>query len=480
MAFVLLRINGGFDMIDTKEMTLKHLLYKAQEAAVSVQTAQLVSWTKKIPTTNLLEVFRAAKQLNKDRIFWTNSTNDFSLIGIGSVHKIVAFDDRFHQVEQDWNQLVEGAMIHNEYNVSGTGLVALGGMSFDPLRERSELWEKYPPSQLTIPEIVFAQHKEDYYMTWNRLVEQTDNVEEMVHEMDSIEDTLRQTVSTTTTSKQTIMHKHVVAPEHWKQTVQRAVNEIKANRAKKIVLARELRITLNQQANIPEMLRHLLRTQPNSYIFAFEHGDNCFIGATPERLVQVEGEQLLSTCLAGTAPRGKTEEADEQMAKELLEDPKNREEHEYVVQMIKRSIEPSCEDIEIPKEPVIYPLRNLQHLYTPVKATLKDGYSVFDLIEKLHPTPALGGVPRDTALAFMREHEWLDRGWYGAPIGWVDSNKHSEFAVALRSGLVQADEVSLFAGCGVMRDSDPDMEFEETKMKFLPMLQIMEASDESY
>src|SRR5699024_290714 len=248
-------------MIDTKEMTLKHLLYKAQEAAVSVQTAQLVSWTKKIPTTNLLEVFRAAKQLNKDRIFWTNSTNDFSLIGIGSVHKIVAFDDRFHQVEQDWNQLVEGAMIHNEYNVSGTGLVALGGMSFDPLRERSELWEKYPPSQLTIPEIVFAQHKEDYYMTWNRLVEQTDNVEEMVHEMDSIEDTLRQTVSTTTTSKQTIMHKHVVAPEHWKQTVQRAVNEIKANRAKKIVLARELRITLNQQANIPEMLRHLLRTQ---------------------------------------------------------------------------------------------------------------------------------------------------------------------------------------------------------------------------
>src|SRR5699024_12537661 len=112
-------------MIDTKEMTLKHLLYKAQEAAVSVQTAQLVSWTKKIPTTNLLEVFRAAKQLNKDRIFWTNSTNDFSLIGIGSVHKIVAFDDRFHQVEQDWNQLVDSCKIDKTHQLAGTRQVSL-------------------------------------------------------------------------------------------------------------------------------------------------------------------------------------------------------------------------------------------------------------------------------------------------------------------------------------------------------------------
>ena len=467
-------------MINMKEMTLKHILYEVQEAAMSLQTEQLVSWTKEISKTNLLHVFALAKQMNKDRTFWTNSTNDFSLVGIGSTHKLIAYKNRYHQIEQEWNDLVERAFVYNEYGIAGTGLVSLGGMSFDPKRKRSTLWEKYPPSQLTIPEIVIVHNQERYFITYNRYIAPEQNIEDLFKEMEATETFLRQKDSLPYTKSPKIVAKHVVAPDHWKQTVVQAVDEIKANRAKKIVLAREMRLTLDREANIAEMLTKLLQTQPNSYIFAFEHGDNCFIGATPERLVLVEGEKLLSTCLAGTAPRGKTANADQQIAMELLNDPKNREEHDYVVQMIKQSIEHSCEDIDIPNEPVIYPLRNLQHLYTPVKARLKDGYSVFDVIEKLHPTPALGGVPRDTALAFMRDHELLDRGWYGSPIGWLDSNHMSEFAVALRSGLVQANEISLFAGCGVMRDSDPEMEFQETNMKFLPMLQILEENDESY
>src|SRR5690625_118526 len=467
-------------MIDMKEMTLKPFLYKVQETAMSLQTKQLFSWTKEIPSTSLLTVFAAAKQMNKDRIFWTNSDNDFSLVGIGSTHKIIAYERRFAQVEKEWNELVQHAIVHNEYKVAGTGLISLGGMSFDPKRARSKLWEKYPPSQLTIPEIVVIHNESRYYITYNRYISAEDDIEELLKHLEETEAILTHAEPIHQSVPQKIIAKNVIAPDHWKGTVERAVGEIKENRAKKIVLAREMRLTLNKRANITEMLRNLLATQPNSYIFAFEHGENCFIGATPERLVQVDGERLLSTCLAGTAPRGATEEADDEIAKELLEDPKNREEHEYVVQMIKQSMEHSCADIDIPEEPVIYPLRNLQHLYTPVKARLKDGYSVFDLIKELHPTPALGEIPRETALAFMREHELLDRGWYGAPIGWIDSNQQSEFAVALRSGLVQADEVSLFAGCGVMRDSDPEMEFEETKMKFLPMLQIMEDSDEAY
>ncbi len=468
-------------MIDMKEMTLKHFLYKVQETAVSLQTKQLFSWTKEIPTTNLLSVFATAKQMkNKDRVYWTNSANDFSLVGIGSTHEIIAYEQRFAQVEKEWNELVQHAIVYDEYKVAGTGLLSLGGMSFDPKRKRSKLWDKYPPSQLIIPEIVIVQNKNRYFMTFNYYVSEHDNMDQLFNHIEALETSLCERTQIQPAVPQKIIAKNVIAPDHWKKIVELAVKEIKENRAKKIVLAREMRLTLNKQANITEMLRNLLDTQPNSYIFAFERGEDCFIGATPERLVQVEGNKLLSTCLAGTAPRGVTPEADKKIATELLEDPKNREEHDYVVQMIKQSIEHSCETIDVPDEPVIYPLRNLQHLYTPVKARLKDGYSVFDLIKELHPTPALGGVPRETALAFMREHELLDRGWYGSPIGWIDSNQHSEFVVALRSGLVQANEVSLFAGCGVMRDSDPEMEFEETKMKFLPMLQILEDDDESY
>ena len=468
-------------MIDMKEITLKHMIYKVQEQAKSLQAAQLFSWTKEISSVDMLTVFQNAKQLKKDRTFWMNSDNDFALIGIGQADTLIAYQDRFTEIERQWNELKENAFIYNKYNLAGTGLVSLGGMSFDPLRERSSLWEKYPPSQLTIPEVTIANSDGRYFLTYNHYCYPEDDVENTVHKIEAIENTLLYPKCIKNYPIGQIVASHVVAPEQWKQTVVQAVNEIKKDRAKKIVLAREMRITLNRQANITDMLRKLIHTQPNSYIFAFEQGDNCFIGATPERLVQVEKEKLLSTCLAGTAPRGETRERDAQIAREeLLENAKNREEHEYVVQMIKQSIEDSCEHIDIPEAPVIYPLRNLQHLYTPVKAILKPGYSVFDLIKKLHPTPALGGVPTETALAFMREHELLDRGWYGAPIGWLDSNDISEFAVALRSGLVQANEVSLFAGCGIMRDSDPEMEFAETKMKFLPMLQVLEESDESY
>src|SRR5699024_8505537 len=171
----------------------------------------------------------------------------------------------------------------------------------------------------------------------------------------------------------------------------------------------------------------------------------------------LEGNRLLSTCLAGTAPRGETKEEDESIQHALFNDDKNREEHAYVVQMIKESMEPYCTDIHIPEEPVLYPLKNLQHLYTPVSATLNSTNSVFDIIQSLHPTPALGGVPKKESLAFIRKHEQLDRGWYGAPIGWLDSNQNSEFVVAIRSGLIKGKDISLFAGCGVMRDSDPQM-----------------------
>lgn len=467
-------------MIELKEMTLRSFLYKVKEKAETKNTKVLFSWTKKIAPKDAIHIFDVAESLGKDRIFWRNHTGTLTFVGIGSVLQLIAEENRFQQLQRKWEEILQQAIIHNPYNEVGTGLVTLGGMSFDPLRPKSSLWEKYPTSQLTIPEYVFVQHKDQFYLTMNRLVHEDENIHKLYETLQKEEQTLLHSEFNDVSVHHRIMEKKEIEPERWKDTVSLAVEEIKQQKAKKIVLAREMRIRLNEKAHIPILLRKLLETQPNSYIFAFEHGDHCFLGATPERLVQVEGENLLSTCLAGTARRGQTVEEDERIAQELLNDQKNRKEHDYVVKMIKESIEPYCENVHIPKEPVVYPLRNLQHLYTPVTAKLKRQFSVFDIIEQLHPTPALGGVPKEKALQFMRDHELLDRGWYGAPIGWLDSNENSEFAVAIRSGLVQKDEISLFAGCGVMRDSTPEMEYEETNMKFLPMLTILEDHHESY
>lgn len=462
-------------MIQMKEVTLLSFMHDAKQRAMEKDKQQLMSWTKKIDPLSMIETFKRMESYNENRLFWSNSNRDFMLFGFGTVREIVATDDRFEQLEQEWARLVDSALIYNPYGKQGTGLAALGGMSFDPLRQRSSLWENFPMSQLTVPKYLIVYEAGQYYLTVNRYIDEDDELDMIIEEIEEIEQSMRFSFDQLSKTKQTINERVEKDPIGWKRSVQKAVESIQANEAEKIVLARELRLKLNDRVQVGRLVEKLMETQEQSYIFAYEQGDDCFVGASPERLVQVQGKELLSTCLAGTAARGKDEREDEEIANdELLYNAKNREEHDHVVQMIRSSITPFCHNVQIPEEPVILTLRNLQHLYTPVTATLNDGVSVFNLIEVLHPTPALGGVPTDKALQFIREEEQFDRGWYGAPIGWLDANGNSEFAVAIRSGLAQKDEISLFAGCGVMADSNPEEEYEETAVKFLPLLTILE------
>lgn len=459
-------------MVEIKEDQIESILREAINKVKTNEDVRIVSITKKITEADPLAFFEAAKSTGKDRIFWTSTAEDFYVVGVGNAYEMLANESRFSVTEKQWNKLLKEAITHNPYKVAGTGMLALGGMSFDPKRDRSGLWENYQTSQFTIPEFILTKNENTYYFTVNMQLKADDHPVQLVKSIKQMEKTLL-TTPVKMPKGATIKAKKEIAPNDWKNSVHLATEAIKNNQAEKIVLARELRLKFTKKAEITVMLDKLIQAQSNSYIFAFEHGTDCFIGATPERLVKVEKKQLLSTCLAGTAPRGETKEEDARISTQLFHDEKNREEHDFVVKMIMRSIENYCTDIVIPNEPVIYPLKNLQHLYTPVTATLKNEYSIFDIIRQLHPTPALGGTPTEQSLAFIREYEQLDRGWYGAPIGWLDSNQNGEFAVAIRSGLIQGDEASLFAGCGVVKDSDIEAEYEETKIKFLPMLSVL-------
>ncbi len=132
-----------------------------------------------------------------------------------------------------------------------------------------------------------------------------------------------------------------------------------------------------------------------------------------------------------------------------------------------------CDQLISPDEPELLSVSNVHHLYTPITARLRDGVCILDAVERVHPTPAVGGFPRETALAFIREHEGMDRGWYAAPVGWVGQDGGGEFAVALRSALVEGASAALFAGCGIMGDSDPEREYAESWLKFRPMLSAL-------
>lgn len=468
-------------MIQTKEYHIEKWIDQAIEKVNKTNDVHLVSVTKKIEPIDVLRLFEGAKQTGLDRTYWSSTDDDFTIVGIGNAHEIDAQGNHFEKTKQAWLALMERSYIHNPYDVAGTGVLALGGMTFDPKKEQTSLWKNYGQSLFVVPTYTVVEHEDTYYFTYTHAVDKDSlkndvsqrfsNAEEQMNEWaQNVDDPVRVE----------IVNKEEIGTEKWLEDVKQAITYINENKANKIVLAREMRIQLNRQAAVGQMLRKLHQLQTNCFIYAFERGDDCFIGATPERLVRIDGDKLLSTCLAGTAPRGRTERTDEEIRTGLLHDAKNLEEHAYVVQMITDAITPYCTDIKTANEPVVRPLKNVQHLYTPVTATVKEGYHLFDFVEQLHPTPALGGVPNDIALAFIREHELLDRGWYGAPIGWLDSNQHGEFAVGIRSALVQKDAVSLFAGCGIMKDSDPLEEFEETSIKFLPILSVLEDDHESY
>ena len=158
---------------------------------------------------------------------------------------------------------------------------------------------------------------------------------------------------------------------------------------------------------------------------------------------------------------------------ELLNSEKNRREHAIVVNTVRGALENLCSTVQVADKPHLLKLQNIQHLETTIIGELLPGHSILEALHDLHPTPAVGGFPRDAALTEIRDNEQLDRGWYAGPIGWIDKDGHGEFAVALRSGLIDANKATLFAGCGIVADSEPDTEYAESRLKLKVMLRAL-------
>ncbi|SES64270.1 menaquinone-specific isochorismate synthase [Salinibacillus kushneri] len=465
-------------MIQTKQQRFTESINEAIGQRAHEDTPQLFSYTEKIAGVDQISpiaVFQNTQSFKGSRIFWTSPEDEVTLIGLGSVYSFNGTEDtnsnRFKQVHSNWKKMLNSIYVDNPYKHPGTGPVFMGGFSFNP-EESSQLWRNYSNTQMTLPEYLITIDKNEAFLTYHVWLDKELDIEDSSCAFVKMLETIKRETKHAH-NPLAIMNQQAINADEWKRTVKKATGTIENNVMEKVVLARELRVSFNRNIPVSYVLENLLEQQKQSYIFAIESEDDCFIGATPERLVKVENRHLLSTCLAGTSPRGKTLKEDERLGKQLLDDDKNRMEHAFVVDMIKQAVEACSVKVQVPESPVLYKLRNLQHLYTPVQGVLKEGHSILEVVRRLHPTPAMGGVPRDKALTFIQQEENLSRGWYSAPIGWMDAMDNGEFAVAIRSGLIQGDEASLFAGCGIVRDSDAEKEFQETEIKFLPMLMAL-------
>ena len=259
-------------------------------------------------------------------------------------------------------------------------------------------------------------------------------------------------------------------PVAWEGQVAQAHEAFATGRIRKVVLSQQRRVQAAHPFSSKDLLVNLIDGDAVGTVFMYRYGDVFFCGCTPELLVRKRGNLVESMCLAGTIGAGNSEEERAALAETLMNDPKNRVEHEYVVEFLRQVMSRNCYDVDIPAEPGIRALRHVQHLHTPVSAKVLDGCTISDLANQLHPTPALAGSPVGEALMALRRIETYNRGFFGGAVGYVDGDGDGAFSVAIRSGVFDGEMGYVYAGCGVVEASVAADEYAEVNMKLRTIL----------
>jgi menaquinone-specific isochorismate synthase len=256
----------------------------------------------------------------------------------------------------------------------------------------------------------------------------------------------------------------------WKQTVADAVDTIRGGQLTKVVLARRVDVVANRPFVVAEVLSRLTALYPACMIFHVEG----FIGASPELLVRREGDRFASHPLAGTVARSGDRAADDALSAGLMASPKERWEHRIVIDQLGAALAPWCQHLDVPETPSVLGLRNVSHLATLITGRLAERAgrlpTALDLVRAICPTAAVGGHPTDGALAYIDAVEGFDRGPYAGPVGWVDARGDGAWALGIRSARIDGQRASMYAGVGVVGDSDPVAELAETQLKLQALL----------
>jgi len=443
----------------------------------------LVSVSLALPAIDPLNLFARAAVGARERFYWERPADDVAFAGVGAAWVVESASPIV--VGRAWRALLDGAVIDATAEGAGrattdsmAGPLLVGGFAFDPARPATTLWEGYPAGCLILPRLTLVTRGATSIVTLNALTSGGDgeNTERMIRDA---EDLLAYTAGARTVSEfvrdGALCVDDVIPRVAWEALVADGARACRDGALRKVVLARAARARSRETLDTVAALRYARVAYPNAYTFAVAHGDRTFIGVTPERLARLHDGLADVSCLAGSSARGATPEEDRTRGAALLSSAKDRAEHAVVVDAVRDALAGVCPDLSVPAAPRLLRLPNVQHLYTPVTGRATAGTDVLDLVARLHPTPAVGGQPRAPALDYIRTYEGLDRGWYAAPVGWLDRHGEGEFVVALRSALVRGDEATLFAGCGIVADSCPAAEYDETRLKLRPMLAALGA-----
>jgi salicylate biosynthesis isochorismate synthase/menaquinone-specific isochorismate synthase len=401
----------------------------------------------------------------------------FALAALGAVGSLEARGPgRFAALGRRWRTLAAGAACDEPDGPSGAGLVAVGGFAFSPDGGRSPAWSGFAPASLTVPEVAICRRGEELSLTVALAVEPDDT------RADAFARAARSLARLRVPNDLPLLDPapagayqvlSALPPSHYEEAVARAVERIRMGQLEKLVLAREVEVRAPGEHNPAAVLAVLREAFGSCYVFAVGRGDATFVAASPELLVRREGQRASTVALAGSARRSADPAVDDHLGEQLLRSDKDREENAIVARRIARALAPHSVWVTAAPEPVLARVENIQHLARPIRAQLAEPISALALAGLLHPTPAVGGEPRAAALALIPALEGMDRGWYAGPVGWTDATGDGEFCVALRCALLRGRIAHLYAGSGIVADSDPAAELAETEVKLEALLPVL-------
>lgn len=468
---------------------LAGLIGQARERAANGEGRVLVSLSERIPSLDSLaaleNLYRSSRSdtqladhLADGCAYWAHPSDGFSIAAFGAAETFSpSGKERFSSVDEEWHALLDGALIDDgNASRSAVGPLLIGGFSFDPAGPGTDRWRAFPAAHLILPKLHVTSIRDECWLTVSVVVDSHSTID--LDEISRMRDRFvagAVAPSLASGDGQSITTIDDLPRAEWCGIVSDAVDAIRNGEFRKVVLARSTHGETQTEIDPIAVLQQLRSTHSDAFIFGYWRDSSAFVGASPERLVRLDNGHVSASSLAGTVRRGATREDDAVLARELQASAKDLAEHAVVREMLREILSEVGDNVESDDEPKLLTLSNVHHLHTEVEADLRPEYSLLDVVDRLHPTPAVGGTPRDAALDFIREKERLDRGWYAAPIGWIDQNG-GEFAVALRSGIISGSEFAIFAGCGIVADSDPELELAESVLKLQPMQSAIAAA----
>lgn len=463
-------------MISTEEIAIKHKEFVIGQDDFRIRFEQQIKYKLnrttrghdrteiQIQKLNITKFLRL--QTTAEKIYWQSRDKKIEIAGLGKARLI-----------QSQNGIKDFSVVDDffadESNITENTRY-YGGFRFTRNNYKNEHWRSFCGYCFILPRFEIVRKGSNYYFACNLAEEDAGNLNTILSEFDGINfeywDQDEKIPAVTGRNNY---------PDYteWKSHIDEAIGLIEKGVLEKIVLARKTAFQFTEKLNPFNILKNLQEISKNSVTFGFQFsGKNAFIGATPEILFSRNGRNIRSEAIAGTRPAGDSAREDKQNELELRNSEKDVREHALVVDQIRDNLSPICENLKCDEELSVIKLRKIQHLYVGVKGVLKKDIADSKILEQLHPTPAVGGVPTKKALEYIEKLEPFERGWYAAPVGWVSKNQ-SEFVVAIRSGLVAENELTLYSGAGIVAGSDPLKEWEEIEKKIGNFLNILNLND---